>query len=127
MTNFGFRCVHITDIGIGYISTMVNLHTLYLRWCGQIRDFGLSHLCGMRGLQVLSLAGKKLALLINSTSIYYKNCFHSSGCPQCSSSALSNLIQLRNLVELELTNCPGATSELIEYLRQNLPNTLVLD
>ena len=53
-----FRCVHITDIGIGYISTMVNLHTLYLRWCGQIRDFGLSHLCGMRGLQVLSLAGK---------------------------------------------------------------------
>ena len=60
MTNFGFRCVHITDIGIGYISTMVNLHTLYLRWCGQIRDFGLSHLCGMRGLQVLSLAGKRL-------------------------------------------------------------------
>ena len=40
---------------------------------------------------------------------------------------MSNLIQLRNLAELELTNCPGATSELIEYLRQNLPNTLVLD
>ena len=59
--------------------------------------------------------------------IYFNQQFSPSGCPQCSSSAMSNLIQLRNLAELELTNCPGATSELIEYLRQNLPNTLVLD
>lgn len=52
-----FRCVHITDIGIGYISTMLALHTLYLRWCTQIRDFGLQHICGMRSMQILSLAG----------------------------------------------------------------------
>lgn len=54
---FFFRCVHITDIGIGYISTMLSLSSLYLRWCSQIRDFGLQHLCGMRNLQILSLAG----------------------------------------------------------------------
>lgn len=47
---------------------MVNLHTLYLRWCGQIRDFGLSHLCGMRGLQVLSLAGKSLRLCVTDNN-----------------------------------------------------------
>jgi len=48
----------MTDIGIGYISTMLALHTLYLRWCTQIRDFGLQHICGMRSMQVLSLAGE---------------------------------------------------------------------
>ena len=53
-----FRCVHITDIGIGYISTMLALNTLFLRWCTQIRDFGLQHICGMRSMQILSLAGK---------------------------------------------------------------------
>jgi hypothetical protein len=52
------RCVHITDIGVGYISTMLSLSALFLRWCSQVRDFGLQHLCGMRNLQVLSLAGK---------------------------------------------------------------------
>ena len=38
-----------------------------------------------------------------------------------------DLDQLRHLQELELTNCPGATPELIEYLRQNLQKCLVLD
>ena len=51
------RCVHITDIGVGYISTMQSLVALYLRWCSQVRDFGVQHLCGMRSLQLLSLAG----------------------------------------------------------------------
>ena len=50
-----------------------------------------------------------------------------SGCPLLTSSGLSNLVQLRHLTELELTNCPGTTTELIDYLRQNLPNALVLD
>lgn len=48
----------MTDIGIGYISTMLAIHTLFLRWCTQIRDFGLQHICGMRSMQVLSLAGE---------------------------------------------------------------------
>ncbi|VVD03159.1 unnamed protein product [Leptidea sinapis] len=38
------ECVHITDIGVGYISTMQTLVALYLRWCSQLRDFGVQHL-----------------------------------------------------------------------------------
>ena len=39
------------------------------------------------------------------------------GCSQLTSSGLSNLIQLRQLEELELTNCPGSSRELVLYLR----------
>ncbi|EDS30429.1 conserved hypothetical protein [Culex quinquefasciatus] len=99
------RCVHITDIGVGYISTMLSLSALFLRWCTQIRDFGLQHLCSMRNLQVLSLAG----------------------CPLLTSSGLSSLIQLRHLQELELTNCPGASQELFDYLREHLPRCLLIE
>lgn len=99
------RCVHITDIGVGYISTMLSLTALFMRWCTQIRDFGLQHLCSMRNLQVLSLAG----------------------CPQLTSSGLSSLIQLRHLQELELTNCPGSSQELFEYLREHLPRCLIIE
>ena len=50
-----------------------------------------------------------------------------SGCTQLTSSGLSNLIQLRQLEELELTNCPGSSKELIGYLRENLPSSLVVE
>ena len=50
-----------------------------------------------------------------------------AGCTQLTSSGLSNLIQLRQLEELELTNCPGSSKELIGYLRDNLPSTLVVE
>ena len=40
---FTFRCSHVTDIGVGYLSTMSSLLKLFLRWCTQIRDFGLQH------------------------------------------------------------------------------------
>ncbi len=60
--------MHITDIGIGYISTMLALHTLYLRWCTQVRDFGLQHICGMRNMQVLSLAGEDICAAAKSLS-----------------------------------------------------------
>lgn len=53
-----FRCSHVTDIGVGYLSTMTSLLKLFLRWCTQIRDFGLQHMYSMRNLRVLSLAGK---------------------------------------------------------------------
>ena len=49
------------------------------------------------------------------------------GCTQLTSSGLSNLIQLRQLEELELTNCPGSSKELIGYLRDNLSSTLVVE
>ncbi|MEQ2253619.1 hypothetical protein ILYODFUR_034045 [Ilyodon furcidens] len=51
------RCVRITDTGLGYLSTMSSLRSLYLRWCCQVQDFGLQHLFGMRSLRLLSLAG----------------------------------------------------------------------
>lgn len=59
----------------------------------------------MRNLQVLSLAG----------------------CALVSSSGLSSLIQLRHLQELELTNCPGASQELFDYLREHLPRCLIIE
>jgi F-box/leucine-rich repeat protein 16 len=52
------RCVHVTDIGLGYAATMGKLTTLSLRWCPQIRDFGVQTLCSMKYLKSLSLAGK---------------------------------------------------------------------
>ena len=58
------------DIGVGYISTMLALHSLFLRWCSQIRDFGLQHICGMRNLKILSVAGKKLFHNLLSLNFY---------------------------------------------------------
>jgi F-box/leucine-rich repeat protein 16 len=84
---------------------MISLNALFLRWCAQIRDFGLQHLCSMRNLQVLSLAG----------------------CPLLTSSGLSSIIQLRHLQELELTNCAGASQELFAYLREHLPRCLIIE
>ncbi|KAE9523594.1 hypothetical protein AGLY_016146 [Aphis glycines] len=97
-------CIHITDIGIGYISTMICLQALFLRWCSQLRNFSIQHLCGMRHLRILSLAG----------------------CHLLTSSGLSSLIQMRNLEELELTNCAGASPELLEYLHEHLPSCLIV-
>ena len=65
-----------------------------------------------------------------SPSILKINFIHSlllSGCTQLTSSGLSNLIQLRQLSELELTNCPGSSHDLVTYLRDNLPQTLVVE
>lgn len=49
------------------------------------------------------------------------------GCPLLTSSGLSSLIQLRHLQELELTNCPGASKELFEYLHEHLPRCLIIE
>ncbi|XP_070579443.1 F-box/LRR-repeat protein 16-like [Ptychodera flava] len=98
------RCVRITDTGMGFLSTMSCMKTLYLRWCCQVQDFGLQHLYSMRTLQVLSLAG----------------------CPLLTSAGLSGLVQLRNLEELELTNCPGSSPELIQYFAVHLSKCVVI-
>ena len=52
-----YRCSQVTDLGLGFLSTMTSLQRLYLRWCCQLRDFGLQHVYIMSSLQVLSLAG----------------------------------------------------------------------
>lgn len=49
---------------------MVSLSALFLRWCSQLRDFGLQHLCVMRSLQVLSVAGK-ITLIITLCHLSY--------------------------------------------------------
>uniref|UniRef100_A0A3B4V568 F-box and leucine-rich repeat protein 16 n=1 Tax=Seriola dumerili TaxID=41447 RepID=A0A3B4V568_SERDU len=98
------RCVRITDTGLGYLSTMSSLRSLYLRWCCQVQDFGLQHLFGMRSLRLLSLSW-----------------------PLAATTGLSGLIQLQELEELELTNCPGATAELFKYYSQHLPHCMVIE
>ncbi|XP_014442471.1 F-box/LRR-repeat protein 16 [Tupaia chinensis] len=65
----------------------------------QVQDFGLKHLLAMRSLRLLSLAG----------------------CPLLTTTGLAGLVQLHELEELELTNCPGATPELFKYFSQHLP------
>ena len=34
------------------------------RWCTQIRDFGLQHICGMRNLHILSVAGRIVIIVL---------------------------------------------------------------
>lgn len=64
----------------------------------------------------------------NNLIIFHVNTSCSiSGCTQLTSSGLSNLIQLRQLEELELTNCPGSSKELVSYIRENLPSSLVIE
>eukprot|EP00064_Thunnus_orientalis_P016239 superscaffoldBa00003169_g16303 len=50
-----------------------------------------------------------------------------SGCPLLTTTGLSGLIQLQELEELELTNCPGATAELFKYYSQHLPHCMVIE
>lgn len=50
-----------------------------------------------------------------------------TGCPLLTSGGLSSLIQLRQLRELELTNCPGASPELFDYLHEHLPRCLIIE
>uniref|UniRef100_A0A8C7BH06 F-box and leucine rich repeat protein 16 n=1 Tax=Neovison vison TaxID=452646 RepID=A0A8C7BH06_NEOVI len=95
------RCVRITDTGLSYLSTMSSLRSLYLRWCCQVPAFpalGLSPAVGSP-----------------------------AGCPLLTTTGLSGLVQLQELEELELTNCPGATPELFKYFSQHLPRCLVIE
>ena len=49
-----------------------------------------------------------------------------TGCPQLTVTGLSCLVQIPSLVEIELTNCAGATPELIQYLKDHLPASAVI-
>uniref|UniRef100_H9GS60 F-box and leucine rich repeat protein 16 n=1 Tax=Anolis carolinensis TaxID=28377 RepID=H9GS60_ANOCA len=50
-----------------------------------------------------------------------------AGCPLLTTTGLSGLVQLQDLEELELTNCPGATPELFKYFSQHLPRCMVIE
>ena len=56
------------------------------------------------------------------TSIILLLSFIYIGCPQLTVNGLSCLAQMHNLKELELTNCPAATPELIRYLYEHMPS-----
>lgn len=50
-----------------------------------------------------------------------------SGCSLVTTSGLTGLVQMRGLEELELTNCPGATKDVCNYLKDNMPKCLIID
>ena len=50
-----------------------------------------------------------------------------SGCNLLTSGGLTGLMQLRCLEELELTNCPGASTDVCQYLRENMVTCLVVE
>nr|XP_027195443.1 F-box/LRR-repeat protein 16-like [Dermatophagoides pteronyssinus] len=98
------RCLHVTDIGLGYLATMANLQHLSVRWCPQIRDFGLQALTSLRSLRTLSIAG----------------------CSHVTITGMSFITRMRQLEEIELTNCPAATKDLIKYLSESMPETCTI-
>nr|XP_046912524.1 F-box/LRR-repeat protein 15-like isoform X1 [Dermatophagoides farinae] len=98
------RCLHVTDIGLGYLATMANLTHLSVRWCPQIRDFGLQALTSLRSLRTLSIAG----------------------CSHVTITGMSFITRMRQLEEIELTNCPAATKDLLKYLAESLPESCTI-
>ena len=50
----------------------------------------------------------------------------SAGCPLLTAAGLSGLAQLKNLEELELTNCPGSSPELLQYFSLNLSKCTIV-
>ena len=114
--------MHITDIGLGYIATMAHLENLSVRWCPQVRDFGLQALVSLRSLRTLSIAGNLSRFVFQLTLL----CFLLSGCSHVTITGLSFLVRMQQLKELELTNCPTATRDLVTYLADNLPKTCTI-
>ena len=49
-----------------------------------------------------------------------------AGCGMLTADALSQLVQIPTMEELELTNCPGATPSLLRFLSDNMPKTLII-
>ncbi|ODN01328.1 F-box/LRR-repeat protein 16 [Orchesella cincta] len=96
------RCSLVSDLGIGYLATMSSLRVLSLRWCS-IRDASVHHIISMKRLQYLSLAG----------------------CTSIAPSTLCSLSTLRNLKELELTNC-GVTPQVLHFLHNTL-NCVIIE
>lgn len=97
------RNVHITDVGIGYLSTMSRLTLLHIRWCPRITDIGLESLLGVSSLKYLSLAG-----------------IH-----QITARSLLCLVETE-LEEIELTNCPAVNGDLIMFLSAQLPECNII-
>lgn len=63
------RCVHVTDIGLGYAATMSRLSSLSIRWCPQVRDFGIQTLCSMKSLTSIALSGESFCECLGFTCL----------------------------------------------------------
>ena len=44
-----------------------------------------------------------------------------------SSNGLTGLVQVPALEELELTNCPGASADVIRYLKENMSTCTIVE
>uniref|UniRef100_A0A2R8MA82 F-box and leucine rich repeat protein 16 n=1 Tax=Callithrix jacchus TaxID=9483 RepID=A0A2R8MA82_CALJA len=114
-------CPRITDMALEYVACDLHrLEELVLDRCVRITDTGLSYLSTMSSLRSLYLRWccQVPALTPRDWGI---------GCPLLTTTGLSGLVQLQELEELELTNCPGATPELFKYFSQHLPRCLVIE
>lgn len=93
------RNPHITDSGVSYLAMMSKLTRLNIRWCPRITDVGLKSIIAVKSLRFLSLAGLHQ---ITARSLLY-------------------LVEADQLEEIELTNCPAASSDLQLFLSKQMP------
>ncbi|KAJ3601127.1 hypothetical protein NHX12_032100 [Muraenolepis orangiensis] len=139
-------CSKITDDGVELVAeNLRKLRSLDLSWCPRVTDMALEYIaCDLHKLEELVL---DRCVRITDTGLGYlygepSQCFHlgiihvvsdatvpllNAGCPLLTTTGLSGLIQLQDLEELELTNCPGATAELFKYYSQHLPHCMVIE
>uniref|UniRef100_A0A8C2ZHJ6 F-box and leucine-rich repeat protein 16 n=1 Tax=Cyclopterus lumpus TaxID=8103 RepID=A0A8C2ZHJ6_CYCLU len=127
-------CSKITDDGVELVAeNLRKLRSLDLSWCPRITDMALEYIaCDLHKLEELVLDRcvritdtglGYLSTMSSLRSLYLRWCC----CPLLTTTGLSGLIQLQELEELELTNCPGATAELFKYYSQHLPHCMVIE
>ncbi|KAM7372512.1 hypothetical protein PAMP_009676 [Pampus punctatissimus] len=125
-------CSKITDDGVELVAeNLRKLRSLDLSWCPRITDMALEYIaCDLHKLEELMCADHRhwLGILVHHVIIKEPlSALVLSGCPLLTTTGLSGLIQLQELEELELTNCPGATAELFKYYSQHLPHCMVIE
>ncbi|KAG8006641.1 F-box/LRR-repeat protein 16 [Nibea albiflora] len=113
-------CSKITDDGVELVAeNLRKLRSLDLSWCPRITDMALEYIaCDLHKLE---------ELVLDRDQKFHHEQALGNGCPLLTTTGLSGLIQLQELEELELTNCPGATAELFKYYSQHLPHCMVIE
>uniref|UniRef100_A0A1B0C9D5 F-box/LRR-repeat protein 15-like leucin rich repeat domain-containing protein n=2 Tax=Lutzomyia longipalpis TaxID=7200 RepID=A0A1B0C9D5_LUTLO len=125
-------CSKVTDDGVELIAeNLQKLRALDLSWCPRITDSSLEYIaCDLNQLEELTL---DRCVHITDIGVGYISTMLSLSalflrwCSQVRDFGLQHLCSMRNLQELELTNCPGASQELFEYLREHLPRCLIIE
>lgn len=86
---------------------MDKLRLLHIRWCARVTDVGLERLCAGasgRSLELLSVAG-----------------LH-----QITARSLLALPDRKQMRELELTNCPAVSADLVAFLAAKMPKCNII-